>query len=364
MTVREVCKIIEEFAPVGYQESYDNSGLLVGSLDSLVNGVLISLDVTPEVVDDALVKGANLIIAHHPVIFSDIKRLTGSTYTEKTLIKAIKNGISIYCAHTNLDSVWNGVSIAFANRIGLINTRILSPASDQLVKLTSFVPHENVDEVRAAMFNAGAGHIGEYDQCSFNLEGKGTFRASDAANPHVGEKGILHQEPETRVEVIVPKPILPKVIQALMVAHPYEEVAYDVYPLLNKNPRVGLGVFGKLPVAQDENTFLKKIKNTFQVGCLKHSPLLGKPIEKVAFCGGSGASLLKHAKALSADVFITADIKYHQFFDAEREIILVDMGHFESEQIAIDIFYELITKKIPTFAVQKSSVKTNPINYL
>jgi dinuclear metal center YbgI/SA1388 family protein len=364
MTVREICHIIEQLYPLSYQESYDNSGLLVGSPDSPVNGILLTIDVTPDVIDDALKQGTNLIIAHHPVIFGGIKRLIGSNYTERTVIKAIKNGIAIYCAHTNLDSIWNGVSMEIAKRLELDNLKILSPATDQLVKLTTFVPNKKAEAVRLAMFNAGAGQIGDYDQCSFNLEGKGTFRAGSETNPYVGNQGELHFEPETRIEVIVPKPILPKVIQSMVDSHPYEEVAYDIYPLHNNNPRAGLGMVGNLTKPYEELDFLKKVKQIFKTGCIRHTELTGKEIRKVAFCGGSGASLLPKALSAKADIFITADMKYHQFFDADGKILVADIGHFESEQFTVDIFYDYLTKKLPNFAIRKSKVKTNPINYL
>jgi dinuclear metal center YbgI/SA1388 family protein len=364
MTVKDIASIIEDFAPLGYQESYDNAGLIVGSPASKVKGILLCVDVTPEVIDEAIAKDANLIVSHHPVIFSGLKRLTGANYTERSVIKAIENKISIYCAHTNLDSVWNGVSMTIAKKLGLNNLEILDPANDQLIKLITFVPHNEAEAVRLAMFNAGGGQIGEYDQCSYNLEGTGTFRASDEANPHVGEVGKMHQEPETRVELIVPKPLLSKVINALLKSHPYEEVAYDIYPLLNKNPRAGIGMVGMLPKPIDEIDFLKKIKKTFNADCIRHTPLRDKPIEKVAFCGGSGSSLLPKAIGVNADIFITSDVKYHQFFDADGKILLADIGHYESEQFTVDIFYELLTKKIPNFAVLKTNVKTNPIKYL
>lgn len=364
MTVKEIITIIEEFAPLGYQESYDNAGLLVGNNSNSVNAILLTLDVTPEVIDEALARDANLIVAHHPIIFKGLKRLTGANSTEQTVIKAIRHGIAIYCAHTNLDTVWNGVSAAAAGKLGLVDISILSPSSDQLVKLTTFVPHSHAEQVRMALFYAGAGQIGNYDQCSFNLDGKGTFRAGEQTNPYTGKKGEIHQEAEIRVEVIVPKPILSRVIDKLILAHPYEEVAYDIYPLLNKNPRAGLGVVGDLPKSQTEIDFLKKVKRVFGSGCIKYSPLTGKNVERVAICGGSGAELIKDAIAANADIFITGDVKYHNFFDAEGKLVIADVGHFESEQFTIDIFYELLTKKIPNFAVLKSNVKTNPINYV
>lgn len=364
MTVREITSIIEEFAPLGYQESYDNAGLLVGSAQANVNGVLLTIDVTPELIDEALKLDANLIIAHHPLIFKGLKRLTGGSYVEQVAIKAIKNGIAIYCAHTNLDNVWNGVSTAAARHLGVSDLRVLVPASNQLVKLVTFVPHENADKVRKAMFDAGAGHIGNYDQCSFSSQGEGTFRAGERANPYVGTKGQTHLEPETRVEVVLPRPILSKVVDALHEAHPYEEVAYDIISIDNKNSLAGLGVVGTLPEPQPESVFLKKIKRVFKTGCVRHTAPTGRPLQRVAICGGSGAEFIGNAIAAQADIYITADVKYHQFFDADNKLIVADVGHFESEQFALDIFYELLTKKIPNFAVLKSNVKTNPINYL
>ncbi len=364
MTVNEITCIIEEFAPLGYQESYDNAGLIVGSPNSIVNGILLCVDVTLEVLDDALARGANLIIAHHPLIFTGIKRLTGANATEQTIIKAIKHGIAIYSAHTNLDSVWNGVSMIMAKRIGLEQVQILSPLTDNLVKLAVFVPKGHAEKLRMDMFNAGAGKIGGYDQCSYNTNGTGTFRAGENTNPFVGNKAEMHLEEEIKIEVIVPKPILHKVVSTLLKAHPYEEVAYDIFPLLNANPRAGLGAVGQLPKTENEADFLERIKVTFNASCIRHTKFLGKPIERVAVCGGSGATLIKDAIKTKADIFITADVKYHNFFDAENKIVIADIGHFESEQPTIDIFYDLLTKKLPNFAVLKTNVKTNPINYL
>ena len=364
MTVNEISNIIEEFAPLGYQESYDNSGLLVGSPKSNVNGVLLTLDVTPEIIDEALARDANLIISHHPLIFKGLKRLTGANYVEQTVIKAIRHGISIYSAHTNLDNIWNGVSAEAAKRLGLENISILTPTTNQLVKLSVFVPTANAHEVRLALFNAGAGQIGNYDQCSYNTEGVGTFRAGEGSSPHVGEKGEIHLEPETRVEVIVPKPNLGKVLKAMVGKHPYEEIAYDICEVENANPRAGLGVLGSLPNAIAEEDFLRQLKKVFKTGCIRYSPLTGKKIKSVAICGGSGAEFIRDAISAKADIFITADVKYHQFFDAEGKLLIADVGHFESEQFAIDIFYEVLSKKIPNFVVLKSNVKTNPINYL
>ena len=364
MTVNEITSIIEEFAPLGYQESYDNVGLLVGSPQSKVNGVLLTIDVTPEIIDEALARDANLIISHHPLIFKGLKRLTGANYVEQTVIRAIKHGISIYAAHTNLDSVWNGVSAAAAKRLGLTNISILAPAVNQLIKISVFVPNANANEVRLAMFNAGAGQIGNYDQCSYNTDGIGTFRAGEGASPFVGDMGKIHLEPETKIEVIAPKPNLQRVLKAMADSHPYEEVAYDIFEVKNTNPRAGLGVVGLLPSSVNEVDFLRQLKKFFKTGCIRYSPLTGKKIKTVAICGGSGSDFIGDAISAKADIYITADVKYHQFFDAEGKLLIADVGHFESEQFAIDIFYEVLTKKMPNFVVLKSKVKTNPINYL
>ncbi len=364
MKVHEITTFIEEFAPIGYQEGYDNCGLLIGSPTADVTGVLLCVDVTPEILKEALAKGSNLIISHHPLIFSGLKSITGSNNTEKIIIEAIKHNVAIYAAHTNIDKVWDGVSVYLAKKLGLQEIGILSPSPDQLVKLVVFVPEKQASEVRLAMFNAGAGHIGDYDQCSYNTLGTGTFRAGDSTNPYVGKQGELHHEKEVRVEVVVPKPILSHTIKAMQKAHPYEEVAYDIYPILNPNPKAGLGAVGKLERPYSEEEFLAKVKNILGIACIKHSKLLGKPIEKVALCGGSGSELLKNALKEQAQLFLTADVKYHNFFEAEERIIIADIGHYESEQLTIDIFYEILSKKMPNFAVHKTELNTNPINYL
>lgn len=364
ITVSQVASIIESFSPLGLQESYDNAGLAIGSPSAVVKGILISLDVTPEIIDEAIATGCNLIIAHHPIIFNGLKRITGATLTEKTVIKAIQNGIAIYTAHTNLDSAWGGVSHVMAEKLNLTNIEVLAPADSQLVKLVTFAPTSEVHKVRQALFDAGAGNIGNYDNCSYNTEGQGTFRGNESTKPFVGEKGKLHFESETRIEVVVPKPILNKVVSAMKVAHPYEEVAYDIYHLGNKNPRAGLGVIGLLKNPINTEDLLHAIKPIFNCTHIKHSNIVKSQVKKVALCGGSGSSLLSHAISQNADVFITADIKYHGFFETENKILLVDIGHYESELYAIDIFYELLTKNLPTFAIRKTSLNTNPINYL
>ncbi|TLX76092.1 Nif3-like dinuclear metal center hexameric protein [Labilibacter sediminis] len=364
MNIQQITNILEEFAPLSFQESYDNAGLIVGNKNSEVTGVLISLDITEEVIDEAIELGYNFILSHHPVVMGGIKRFNGNNYTERSIIKAIKNDIAIYAGHTNVDSVMTGVNGKICEKIGLSNCKILSPKIGELCKLVTFVPSAHAEKVRVAMFEAGAGHIGNYDSCSYNTNGEGTFRGNDQSSPFVGEKGKVHHEPETRIETIVPLHKKSTVIKALLNAHPYEEVAYDVYTLSNTYEQAGSGMLGILETPEDEISFLKRIKEIFNAGSIRYTKIKNKPIKKVAVCGGAGSFLLNKAKALGADIFISGDFKYHQFFDAEDDIIIADIGHFESEQFTKELFFELLTKKIPNFAIRLSNVNTNPIKYL
>lgn len=364
MNVYAVTHLIEAEAPLVLKESYDNVGLLIGDGSMEVQGVLITIDITEAVIDEAIAGNFNLIISHHPLIFGGLKKITGSTDVQRSVIKAIKHDIAIYAAHTNIDNVINGVSGRMADKLGLINKQVLIPKEGVLLKLVTFVPQLHAFSVRDALFAAGAGTIGNYDACSFNSEGLGTFRAGDQANPFVGKPGELHTEKEVRIEVILPAFLKAKVIDALLCSHPYEEPAYDIYQLQNEWNGVGMGVIAELPEAENELEFLRKIKTVFGVDVIRHTKLLNRKIKKVALCGGSGSSLVHAAIAAEADIFISGDFKYHEFFDAENRIIIADIGHYESEQFTKDIFYEIITKKMPTFAVQISDIKTNPINYL
>ncbi|WP_282125342.1 Nif3-like dinuclear metal center hexameric protein [Marinifilum flexuosum] len=364
MKVRDIISSIEEVAPLSYQESYDNAGLIVGEYNQEVSGILICLDVIESVIEEAIQKGANLIIAHHPIVFKGLKRFNGSNYVERTVMMAIKNNIAIYAAHTNIDSVRGGVSERICDLIGLQNKKVLSPINGDLKKLVTFVPNDHAQKVREALFSAGGGSIGNYDSCSFNVEGEGTFRGGEETNPFVGEKGKLHFEKEVRVETIFPKHLKGKVVGAMLNAHPYEEVAYDVYSLDNNNPQVGLGMIGELESEEDTIDFLKRIKEIFGCGCIKYTNINKGNIKKVAVCGGSGSFLLRNAISAKADIFITGDFKYHEFFDAENKLIIADIGHYESEQFTRDIFYEIVTKKLPNFAVHISEINSNPINYL
>jgi dinuclear metal center YbgI/SA1388 family protein len=364
MKVKEITKIIEEFAPLAYQESYDNSGLIVGNATDEVTGVLISLDCVEAVLEEAIALNCNLIIAHHPIIFSGLKKLNGKNYIERTVIKAIKQGIAIYAVHTNLDNVKNGVSFKIAEKIGLKNCQILAPKQGLLSKLITYCPINKADEVREAMFNAGAGNIASYDKCSFNSGGVGTYRAGTGTTPYAGAVGQFHEEEETKIETIVPNHKVASVIQCLIEAHPYEEVAYDVVALSNTHQNVGSGVIGELEVAEDEMEFLNRIKVDLKTACIRHTNLRAKKIKKVAICGGSGSFLLNNAVQAGADVFITGDYKYHQFFDADNQLVIADVGHYESEQFTSELIYEILNEKIPNFAVRLTAINTNPLNYL
>lgn len=363
MKLRELIDEIEKFAPPALQESYDNSGLLTGHPSMEITGALVCLDSTEEVIREAVMHNCNLVIAHHPIIFSGLKRLTGKNYVERAVITAIKNDIAIYACHTNMDNVKSGVNAKIAEKLGMRGIKILSPKAGFLKKLVTFCPHEHAEKVRLALFAAGAGHIGNYDSCSYNVEGTGTFRAGDAATPFVGRKGEIHYEKETRLEVILEGFNEKRILGALIRNHPYEEVAYDIYPLSNVHQGVGSGMVGEIEKEMTETEFLELLKSKMKTPLVRHTALLGKPVRKVAVCGGSGSFLLKSAKESGADVFVTGDFKYHEFFDAEGSILIADIGHFESEQFICEIFYDLIKKKFPTFAVRFSGIQTNPVNY-
>jgi len=364
LKIKELIQEIEEYAPLPLQEDYDNAGIQVGDVNQLATGALITLDVTEDVVDEAIDLGCNLIISHHPLIFKPIKSLKGTNYVERCIIKACKHDIVIYSAHTNLDNVKGGVNFHLANLIGLQNIRVLSPKKNALLKLVTFVPEASFELVRTALFNSGGGTIGKYDSCSFSLTGEGSFRANEDCNPFCGETGELHTEKEVRIETILSAFKKGAITRALLSVHPYEEPVFDFYPLSNAWNEAGSGIVGVLPEAEDEQAFLARIKTLFNVGCIKHSSLSGKPIREVALCGGNGAFLINEAIAYDADVFITGEAKYNDYYDVEGRILLAVIGHYESEANTKDIFYNIISKKFSTFAVHFSNVNSNPVKYL
>ncbi len=361
--ISDITDELETVAPKSFQEDYDNSGLLTGQPEMEVTNALVCLDCTEEIIEEAIRKNCNLVIAHHPILFNGLKRLNGTNYVERTIIKAIQNNIAIYAIHTNLDNVLNkGVNSKIAEKLGLKNLKILEPKTGKLAKLVTFVPLANADEVRNSLFIAGAGQIGNYDSCSFNSEGTGTFKGNEKTNPVKGKRGDLHFENEVKIETIFPVYLKNKIIEALTKTHPYEEVAYDIYLLENEWNTVGSGIIGDLDVAMEVSEFLKMLKKSMNLAVIKYTSYL-KPIKKIAICGGSGSFLLNKAIQAGADAFITSDFKYHEFFDAERKVMICDIGHYESEQFTSELIIEIIRKKNPNFAPVLAETNTNPVNY-
>jgi len=350
-------------APPSLQEDYDNAGLLTGNPDTTCTGVLVALDVTEEVILEAAGKKCNLVVAHHPLIFRGLRSLTGNNFVERTVIRAIQQDMAVYAVHTNLDNVLPGVNGAIAQQLDLRNVRVLRPRERTLEKLVTFCPGKNAGAVREALFRAGAGTIGNYSECSFNVSGSGTFKAAPGAHPHVGTIGELHHEEEIRIEVIFPTHARPQLVAALRQAHPYEEPAYDLYPLNNTHSDTGSGVIGELPADLDEAGALRLLKNVFRTGVIRHTPLRGQNLRTIAVCGGSGRFLLPDAIRAGAGLYVTSDLKYHEFFDADGRIVLADIGHYESEQFTIGLIVDILRQKFPTFAVLKTETNTNPVTY-
>jgi dinuclear metal center YbgI/SA1388 family protein len=363
MKVSDITGYLESIAPRSYQESYDNSGLLTGHPSQEVTRALITLDCTEEVIEEAIALQANLIIAHHPIIFRGLKKLTGSNYVERTVIKAIQNNIAIYAIHTNLDNVHTGVNRKIAEKIGLQNLQVLAPRTNTLTKLVTFIPPKNADAVLQALHQAGAGQIGNYKNCSFRVEGTGTFMPDEEAAPHIGQPNQQEFVKEIRAEVIFPSHLEANIVKALKTAHPYEEVAYYLTPLINENQEVGSGMVGELPEAMEPTAFLAHLKQAMSLPLIRHTALSAKPIKKVALCGGSGIFLLSKALAIGAQAFVTADIKYHEFFDADNRLLLADIGHYESEVFTKDLLGDILKEKFPTFALNFSGTITNPVRY-
>ncbi|MBK5212899.1 MAG: Nif3-like dinuclear metal center hexameric protein [Flavobacteriaceae bacterium] len=364
MKVKEVIALLEELSPLSYSEDFDNTGLLVGNANATVSGILVTLDTLESVVEEAIEKNCNLIVSFHPIIFSGLKKITGKTYVERVVQKAIKHDIALFSNHTALDNSWNGVNAMICEKLGLKNRNVLIPQSGTIKKLITFVPSKDAVKVRNAIFAAGGGSIGNYENCSFNIEGKGSFKGNEASNPVKGKKGEIHFEEETQIGITFAKHLQNNILRALFEVHPYEEVAYEITTLENQNQHLGMGMIGEFEKAMDEKAFLKFLKKTMQTDCVRHSELLKKPIKKVAVLGGSGSFAIDAAKKAGADAFVSADFKYHDFFKAENTILLADIGHYESEQYTKDLLHAFLKKKITNFAVLLSQTNTNPISYL
>jgi dinuclear metal center YbgI/SA1388 family protein len=362
MKISDLTSYIQDVAPLSLQEDYDNAGLLIGDPSWECTGILCTLDVTEEVVEEAIQKKCNCIVAHHPLIFRGLKRITGNTQVEKTVIAAIKSDVAVYAAHTNLDNIINGVNGKIADKLGLKNRKVLDYKASVLQKLFTFVPAADLEKVRDALFHAGAGDISRYTECSFIHPGTGTYKPGDGTNPYKGTVGVRQDEEEIKLEVILPRYRKNAVLQALFRSHPYEEVAYDLVDLVNNHEGTGSGIFGEIdPIAEHE--FLTMLNDTFNNCVIKHTPFTGRMVKKVAVCGGAGSFLISKALNVGADAYVTGDVKYHEFFGAENRMLLCDIGHYESEQFTTDLFVELLEQKFPTFAVLKSEIRTNPVHY-
>jgi dinuclear metal center YbgI/SA1388 family protein len=361
--IKDIIAVLEKSAPPYYSESYDNTGLICGNKEWKCTGALITLDCIEPVIDEAISSGFNLVIAHHPVVFSGLKKITGADYVERTIIKAIKNDIAVYAMHTNLDNVYQGVNKKICEKLGLINTRILQPKKGVLSKLVTFCPKEASAAVLDALFAAGAGNIGNYSECSFNLEGTGTFKGNEKSNPYVGEKGKRHHEHETRIEVIFESFKEVSVMKALRSSHPYEEIAYYLTKLENEHQDVGSGMIGEFENPMDETAFLRHLSVAFNLKVIRHTALRGAAVSRVAVCGGAGSFLLKSALNAGVQAFVTSDFKYHQFFDAEGKLLIADIGHFESEQFTAELIADELRKNLPTFALRLTKQNTNPVYY-
>ena len=368
MKLQEITHVLEKVAPLSYQESYDNSGLITGKNQQEVSKVLLCLDCLESVVDEAIEKGCELIIAHHPIVFSGLKKLNGKNYIERVIIKAIKNDIAIYACHTNLDNVLNnGVNQKIANKLGLKNQRILSTKGNMMSKLVVYCPSdkpEEIERVRENLFANGAGHISDYSNCSFNSQGKGTYFPGETTNPAFGEKGKTNFMDETKIEVVVMNQEANRIVTEVNKVHPYEEVAYEIVPISNPNQQIGSGIIGELDNEIDTKEFLSFLKKEMKTECVRYTNIHTNTVKKIAVCGGAGSFLLNDAKRQNADIFITGDYKYHQFFDAENEIIIADIGHYESEQFTIELFQEILERKTKGLSIIPTLVNTNPVNYL
>jgi dinuclear metal center YbgI/SA1388 family protein len=364
MIVQDVINHLEELAPLSYAEDFDNVGLLIGNKNNEVKGILVTLDTLETVVDEAIEKNCNLIVSFHPIIFKGLKTFTGKTYVERVVMKAIKNDISIFAIHTALDNALQGVNDKICKKLGLVNRQILIPQVGTIKKLTTYIPEDKAEKLREALFNAGAGAIGNYNNCSFNVNGIGTFNGNENSNPTIGEKGITQHEEEIKLTVTFQKHLESKILQTLFKKHPYEEVAYEVTTLENENQHIGMGMIGEFENAMTETSFLEHLKSKMQTKCVRHSSFLDKPIKKVAVLGGSGSFAINAAKHLGVDAYVTSDLKYHDFFTAENKLLLADIGHYESEQYTKNLLVAYLTKKIPNFAIVLSNTNTNPVKYL
>ncbi len=364
MKINQIIAVLEEMAPLSYAEDFDNVGLLVGNQETEATGVLICHDALENVIDEAIRENCNLVVCFHPILFSGLKKITGKNYVERAVLKAIKNDIAIFAVHTALDNHQEGVNKIFCSVLGLTDTKILIPKQSFIKKLVTYTVPENAEKVRNAMFNAGAGKIGNYEDCSFNSEGFSTYKGNENSNPAIGNKLELTQTNEIKIEVTFEKHLESSILKALFSNHIYEEVAYEIYDLQNSHQNIGLGMIGRLEKPMNEKDFLLFVKDKIQADGIRHSVFLNKKIQKVAVLGGSGSFAIKEAIRAGADAFLTSDLKYHEFYEAENQLLLADVGHFESERYTKNYILDYLTKKMPNFAFILSKENTNPVKYL
>jgi dinuclear metal center YbgI/SA1388 family protein len=364
MKIKDILVILEEMAPLAYAEDFDNVGLLTGNKEDETTGILVCHDALEAVISEAIAKKCNLVVCFHPILFSGLKKITGANYVERTIIKAIKNDIAIYAVHTALDNHPKGVNHIFASALGLNSIKILIPKPNYIRKLITYTIPENAEEVRNALFDAGAGTIGNYENCSFNSQGIGTYMGNENSNPEIGERFEFVENNEIKIEVTFEKHLESKILKALFKSHTYEEVAYEIYELQNQHQNIGLGAIGTLEKPLSESEFLNMVKDKMQVTAIRHTEFLGKKIQKVAVLGGSGSFAIKNAIQAGADAFVTADLKYHNFYESENQLLLTDIGHFESERYTKNYIVDFLQKKIPNFAIVLSEENTNPVKYL
>lgn len=363
MKISEIINYLQSLAPLSLQEKYDNAGLLTGDPEWECSGIITSLDVTEEVVKEAVAKKSNLIVSHHPIIFNGLKKLTGGNYVERTIILALKNDVALYAIHTNLDNIQKGVNGKIAEKLGLVNCSTLVPKAKLLSKLYVYVPQSHAEVVRSAIFSAGGGNISNYSECSFNIPGTGTFKPGEGTHPFIGQEGVRHSQMEIKIEIIFPYWHQSAILAAMFKAHPYEEVAYEIINLENTVQEMGAGLTGYLPQSMDEPAFLELLKKSFNLSVIKHTRLMGNQISKVAVCGGAGSFMVEQACASGANIYITSDLKYHEYFDSNDRLVIADIGHYESEQFTIQLLYDILRKKFTTFAVLKTEIRTNPVYY-
>lgn len=363
MKLTHILTLLEEMAPLSYAEDFDNVGLLVGNTNQEITGILVCHDALEAVIEEAVAKNCNLVVCFHPILFSGIKKITGKNYVERAILKAIKNDIAIYAVHTALDNHQNGVNKIFCDAIGLQHSKVLIPKENYIQKLVTYTIPENAEKLRNALFESGAGKIGNYEDCSFSSKGIGTYMGNEDSNPEIGERFEFVETQEIKIEVTFEKHLQAKILKALFNNHVYEEVAYEIYQLENKHQNIGLGRIGELEQPLSEHDFLDLVKEKLDCGGIRHSAFTGKTIKKVAVLGGSGSFAIKNAISSGADAYLTADLKYHQFYEAENQLLLADIGHFESERYTKNYIVDFLKEKITNFAIILSEENTNPVKY-